>query len=71
VNSHNRWTSGWPVLVTILGWLIALSGFLRIVFPMQLSNIGVKMIQSSSFEHVMAVILLVLGAFLSYKAYSR
>ncbi len=71
VNFHNRWTSGWPVLVTILGWLIALSGFLRIVFPMQLSNIGVKIMQSSSFEPVMAVILLVLGAFLSYKAYSR
>jgi len=71
VNFHNRWSSGWPVLVTILGWLLVLSGFLRIVFPAQLSNIGVKTMQSPSFEPFMAVILLALGAFLSYKAYVR
>ncbi len=71
VNFHNRWHSGWPVVVTVLGWLFILGGFLRTVFPTQLSNIGVKLVQSSSFEPVMAVILGVLGAFLSYKAYSR
>jgi xanthosine utilization system XapX-like protein len=24
VRVHNRWTNGWPVLVTILGWLFVL-----------------------------------------------
>ncbi len=68
---HNRWASGWPVIVTILGWLFVLSGFLRMVFPAQLSNIGLKLMQSASFMPVIAVLLLALGAFLSYKAYGR
>jgi hypothetical protein len=71
VNFHNRRTSGWPILVTILGWLFVLGGFLRIVFPTQLSEIGLKMTQSSGSMPVLAVIFGALGAFLSYKAYSR
>src|SRR5260370_27509080 len=26
VRVHNRWTNGWPVLVTVLGWLFVLGG---------------------------------------------
>jgi hypothetical protein len=28
---HNRWTGGWPVLVTVMGWLSLIVGFLRMV----------------------------------------
>jgi hypothetical protein len=30
VRVHNRWTNGWPVLVTVLGWLTVFSGLARI-----------------------------------------
>ena len=33
VRVHNRWTNGWPVLVTVLGWLAVLSGLARMLFP--------------------------------------
>ena len=33
---HNRWTRGWPVLVTVMGWLSLVVGLLRMVFPTQL-----------------------------------
>jgi hypothetical protein len=26
VRAHNIWTAGWPVLVTVVGWLVLLSG---------------------------------------------
>ncbi|HYA79991.1 MAG TPA: hypothetical protein VED87_03570, partial [Methylocystis sp.] len=25
---HNRWTGGWPVLITVLGWLSLIIGFI-------------------------------------------
>src|ERR1700730_6615804 len=30
---HNRWTGGWPVLVTVMGWLSLVVGLLRMVVP--------------------------------------
>ena len=33
VRVHNRWTNGWPVLVTVLGWLFVLGGLARMLFP--------------------------------------
>jgi hypothetical protein len=30
---HNRWTGGWPVLVTLMGWLSLVVGLLRMVVP--------------------------------------
>jgi hypothetical protein len=30
---HNRWTGGWPMLVTVMGWLSLVVGLLRMVFP--------------------------------------
>ena len=61
VRAHNIWAGGWPVLVTVLGWLAVLAGLVRVLFPMQLAAI----VAAS------AVVLLVLGAFLSFKAYTR
>lgn len=29
VRGHNRWTGGWPVLVTLMGWLAILGGLFR------------------------------------------
>ena len=37
VRVHNRWTNGWPVLVTVLGWLFVLGGLARMLFPTGLS----------------------------------
>src|ERR1700736_1082236 len=33
VRVHDRWTNGWPVLVTVLGWLAVFSGLARMLFP--------------------------------------
>jgi uncharacterized membrane protein YhaH (DUF805 family) len=29
VRAHNRWTGGWPVLVTLTGWFVMLAGLIR------------------------------------------
>jgi len=30
---HNIWIAGWPIVITILGWLTLLKGVVFIVFP--------------------------------------
>jgi hypothetical protein len=68
---HNQWTGGWPVVVTVLGWLTVVSGLLRIVFPTRLAEIATRAVQTAGLMPMMAVIILSVGAFLSFKAYSR
>jgi hypothetical protein len=71
VRVHNIWSGGWPVLVTVLGWLAVLGGLVRMLFPIQLAAIVVGVGQSTGLIAAVAVVLLVLGAFLSFKGYTR
>jgi hypothetical protein len=59
------------VLVTVLGWVAVLSGLLRMLFLTQLAAIAGAVAQRPGEIIVGAVVLLVLGAFLSFKGYSR
>ncbi len=65
---HNRWTGGWPVLVTVMGWVLLLGGFSRIVFPMQVAELATRMVAAPALFLAVAVILLLVGGFLSFKA---
>jgi hypothetical protein len=71
VRVHNIWAGGWPVLVTVLGWLALLGGLIRILFPTGLARMAAGLGQSTGLVAVMAVVLLMVGAFLSFKAYGR
>ncbi len=71
---HNRWAAGWPVLITVFGWLSVVVGFIRMVFPVQLAGV----IERGSFAPLLHVVLLavgvvflLVGGLLSYKAYWR
>jgi hypothetical protein len=71
VRIHNRWNGGWPVVVTILGWLFLLGGLARTLFPIQLGATAAGMAQNSWISWIIvgeAVVLLALGGFLSIKA---
>jgi hypothetical protein len=71
VRAHNIWAGGWPVLVTVLGWVAVLGGLARMLFPTQLATMVARVGQSSGWIIAAAVVILVLGAFLSFKGYSR
>ncbi len=71
VRFHNQWTGGWPVVVTVLGWLTVVSGLSRILFPTRLAEIATRAVQTPGLMPIAAIIILSLGAFLSFKAYSR
>ena len=69
VRVHNVWTHSWIVLVTVLGWFALVSGLIRMFFPIQLATIAAAFSQSTGLVMAMAAVLLVLGGFLTFKAY--
>jgi cytochrome bd-type quinol oxidase subunit 2 len=69
VRAHNHWSGGWPVLVMVLGWLAIVGGLARMLFPFQLAGIAGGLGQGTGLVIVTAVVLLVVGGFLSFKAY--
>ena len=71
VRVHNVWTGGWPVIITILGWLLIVGGLARMWFPHRASEIAASFGENPTFFLVTGVVLLALGAFLSFKAYGE
>ena len=67
VLTHNVWVWGWPVIVTILGWLMMLRGAVRILVPQQLGDLGARMLRRSpNLLPIGGVVALVLGAVLCF-----
>jgi hypothetical protein len=68
VMSHNVWR-GWPVIVTVFGWLAIVSGIVRILFPRQIAELAPGVVASQNGVDFAAGLILVLGLFLSWKAF--
>jgi len=71
VRVHNRWQDGWPVVVTILGWVCLISGLARLLLPTQLARIAGSAVQNTSMIVAVALVMVAVGAFLSFKAYGE
>jgi hypothetical protein len=69
---HNRWTPGWPVLITLVGWLSLIVGLIRMIFPMQLAGIMPKVFPAmTGVLPVVGIVFLLIGGFLSFQAFGR
>jgi hypothetical protein len=71
VRVHNHWAADWAVMVTIFGWLLLIGGLVRMLFPIRLAEVAATLSPSTGLIVGEAVVFLVIGAFLSYKAYLR
>jgi uncharacterized membrane protein len=69
VNTHNVWKLGWPVLITILGWLGIIGGIARMLFPDTIVAVGNSMMAGDTSVAVGGVVDLALGLWLSYVGY--
>lgn len=67
VRAHNQWTSGWPVLVTLMGWLFLLGGLVRMTAPVS----SQQAVHSPTVVLTLTSVLLVIGIVLTLKAYGR
>lgn len=68
IQVHNVWR-GWPVLVTLGGWVALVTGLLRVVFPIQMAGLAAVFTAVPGVVPVVAIVLVLVGAFLVYQAY--
>ncbi|MBM3547743.1 MAG: hypothetical protein FJX54_12390 [Alphaproteobacteria bacterium] len=71
VRVHNIWSGGWPVVVTVMGWLAVVGGVLRMVLPFWAAGIAAGLGESGMPIVLGALGPLLVGGFLTYKAFSR
>lgn len=67
VRAHNRWTGGWPVLVTLVGWFTLILGLIRMIAPASAQRAG----ENPTALYALLIVLLAIGIFLTFKAYGR
>jgi hypothetical protein len=69
VLTHNVWDASWPVVITLLGWALAIGGAFRIIFPDSVKSMGTGMLDSPTLLTVSGVAYGLLGAALCYLGY--
>jgi len=65
VRAHNRWTRGWPVMVTLVGWVVILGGLYRMFAP------EAPQAPQSTPTYAGLLVSCAIGIFLTLKAYGR
>jgi uncharacterized membrane protein len=65
VLTHNVWIAGWPVIITILGWITLIGGVIRIVIPSASAQLGERMLRNEYWLPIAAAIYVALGLWLS------
>ena len=71
VLTHNVWVADWPVIITIVGWLTAFSGAIRIVAPEGAIRYGRRAYERPNGPLFSAAIWIALGVTLSFFGYVR
>ena len=69
VNSHNVWEPGWPLIITIFGWLAVIGGIARMLFPETVMGLGQKMLDNKTYLTVAGAVEGLLGLWLCYVGY--
>ncbi len=68
IRAHNRWSTTWPVFITLLGWLAVALGLVRMAVPhAYIANYSAE----SGAVLATEVALLAAGILLTFKAHSR
>ena len=65
VCTHNRWSGGWPVLVTFMGWFAVVGGLFRMFAP----EAAQRSVPSPFVLLAIQAVLFAVGAFITYKGF--
>jgi hypothetical protein len=68
---HNRWEAGWPVIITIMGWVSVIKGAVLIIFPAAIISMWHPYTASSTALIVSLAISCAVGIFLTIEGYWR
>ena len=62
LNVHRSWT-GWPVIITIIGWLMVIGSVIRLVLPATTATLATDLYSHAVVLLIVALIVLVVGAY--------
>src|SRR5262245_61418683 len=68
---HNIWVADWRVLITRIGWFALVTGAFRLLFPQEVMRLGRRVVAAPNTFFIASVIMIVLGAILSFYGYAR
>jgi hypothetical protein len=68
LNVHRSW-SGWPVIITIIGWLMVIGGVIRLVLPATTATLASDSYSKPFVLLTVALVVLVVGAYLCFEGY--
>ena len=68
LNVHRSW-SGWPVIITIIGWLMVIGGVIRLVLPATTATLATDLYSHAIVLLIVALVVLVVGAYLCFEGY--
>jgi hypothetical protein len=71
VLDHNVWVFGWPILLTIFGWLAMIGGAVRIIAPQAARSLGETMLDKPGAMTIGGAIWLGIGLLLCFFGYVR
>lgn len=66
---HNKWEAGWPVIITILGWITLIKGLVLMLFPGSVISLWHPFVASPTALIVSLGISCAVGIFLTIKGY--
>ena len=69
LNAYAAWTGDWRVVVTVVGWILGIAGIVRIVIPRLVTTLATTIYSGPTALSITAVIVLVVGGFLTFKGY--
>ena len=70
VLSHNVWAGGWPVVITVFGWLALIKGILRLTWPELVGKWTNLFRGKRTLMNVILLVMVVLGIYLAYVGFS-
>ncbi|HHF7346652.1 TPA: hypothetical protein ACPSKE_002094 [Legionella feeleii] len=69
VISHNVWVMGWPVIITLIAWLVLIGGVYRLINPDLLTKVAQWWLRNPAYLIIAAILYLIIGLYLLYRAY--
>jgi hypothetical protein len=69
VLTHNVWVANWPLLITLIGWLAAVTGAVRLLAPHNAIKFGRQVYDQPNGAVIAASIWVAIGAILCFFGY--
>ena len=69
IRVHNVWSGGWPIFISIFGWMAAIGGAVRMIIPDQSAEMAAHVFNSRPMTMASALVMLAIGIYLTLAGY--